>query len=50
VPVSIAFVRGGHAAVRAGLDGVTAVVTDGAAYLDDGAPVVVAAARGGARP
>jgi multidrug efflux pump subunit AcrA (membrane-fusion protein) len=43
VPVSIAFVRGGHAAVRAGLDGLTSVVTDGAAYLDDGAPVVIAA-------
>jgi hypothetical protein len=45
VPVSIAFVRGGHAAVRVGggLDGVTSVVTDGAAYVEDGAPVVVAA-------
>jgi RND family efflux transporter MFP subunit len=42
VPVAIAFVRGAHAAVRAGLDGVASVVTDGAAYLEDGAAVVVA--------
>jgi multidrug efflux pump subunit AcrA (membrane-fusion protein) len=42
VTVAIAFVRGAHAAVRAGLDGVASVVTDGAAYLEDGAAVVVA--------
>jgi len=52
VPVAIAFVRGAQAAIRAGLDDVTAVVTDGAAYLEDGARVRVAAADsvGGKRP
>jgi membrane fusion protein, multidrug efflux system len=44
VPVSIAFVRGAHAAVRAGLDGAASVVTDGAAYLEDGARVAVSPA------
>ncbi|HYW08021.1 MAG TPA: efflux RND transporter periplasmic adaptor subunit [Longimicrobium sp.] len=38
-PVRIAFLRGDRAAVRGGLDGVREVVTDGAAYLEDGAPV-----------
>ncbi|HYD51051.1 MAG TPA: HlyD family efflux transporter periplasmic adaptor subunit, partial [Gemmatimonadaceae bacterium] len=37
--VRLAWLRGGTAAVRAGLDGVTAVVTDGSAYLADGALV-----------
>jgi multidrug efflux pump subunit AcrA (membrane-fusion protein) len=37
--VTIAFVRDGRAAVAAGLDGVDRVVTDGAAYLRDGAAV-----------
>lgn len=40
-PVSIAFLSGDRVAVAAGLDGVRAVVTDGAAYLDDGAAVRV---------
>lgn len=38
-PVRIAFLRGGQAAVSGGLDGVREVVTEGAAYLEDGAPV-----------
>ncbi|HKG95133.1 MAG TPA: efflux RND transporter periplasmic adaptor subunit [Gemmatimonadaceae bacterium] len=41
VPVAVAFVRGGRVAVRRGLDGVSAVVTDGAPYLDDGSAVRV---------
>jgi membrane fusion protein, multidrug efflux system len=49
VPVAIAFVRGAQAAVRAGLEGVTEVVTDGAAYLEDGAPVRIAAPDVGQR-
>jgi RND family efflux transporter MFP subunit len=39
--VTIAFITGDHVAVSAGLDGVDAVVTDGAAYLDDGSAVRV---------
>ena len=39
--VSIAFLSGERVAVAAGLDGVRAVVTDGAGYLDDGAAVRV---------
>ena len=39
VPVRIAFLRGDRAAVSGGLDGVAEVVTGGAAYLEDGAPV-----------
>ncbi|HEX8391050.1 MAG TPA: efflux RND transporter periplasmic adaptor subunit [Longimicrobium sp.] len=39
MPVRIAFLRGERAAVRGGLDGVAEVVTDGAAYLEDGAAV-----------
>jgi RND family efflux transporter MFP subunit len=39
--VTVAFVRGQRAAVRGGLDGVTRVVTDGAAYLSDGSTVRV---------
>jgi membrane fusion protein, multidrug efflux system len=35
--VTIAFLTGDRVAVTSGLEGVTAVVTDGAAYLDDGA-------------
>lgn len=35
--VTIAFVAGDRVAVTSGLEGVTTVVTDGAAYLDDGA-------------
>jgi membrane fusion protein, multidrug efflux system len=41
IPVEVAFVRGEQAAVRGGLAGVTRVVTDGAAYLNDGAAVRV---------
>ena len=39
VAVEVAFVRGAHAGVRGGLGGVTQVVTDGAAYLNDGSAV-----------
>jgi RND family efflux transporter MFP subunit len=39
VPVRVAFLRGDRAAVSGGLDGVAEVVTEGAAYLEDGAPV-----------
>jgi len=41
VPVEVAFVRGAQAAVRGALSGVSRVVTDGAAYLNDGAAVRV---------
>ena len=34
--VTIAFLTGDYVAVTSGLEGVTSVVTDGAAYLDDG--------------
>jgi len=40
--VAVAFIDGGRVAVTAGLEGARAVVTDGAAYLDDGAAVRVA--------
>ncbi len=39
--VSIAFLAGDRVAIASGLEGVAAVVTDGAAYLDDGATVTV---------
>jgi RND family efflux transporter MFP subunit len=39
--VTVAFLTGDRVAVARGLDGVTAVITDGAAYLDDGAAVQV---------
>ena len=39
--VTIGFLAGDRVAVLAGLDGVRSVVTDGAAYLDDGAAVRV---------
>jgi RND family efflux transporter MFP subunit len=39
--VSIAFLAGDRVAIASGLEGVAAVVTDGAAYLDDGAAVTV---------
>jgi hypothetical protein len=35
--VTIAFLIGDRVAVTSGLEGVATVVTDGAAYLDDGA-------------
>ena len=41
VSVEVAFVRGDQAAVRGALQGVSRVVTDGAAYLDDGVLVRV---------
>jgi len=41
VPVEVAFVRGQHAAVRGALTATDRVVTDGAAYLNDGAAVRV---------
>lgn len=41
VPVSVGFIQGERVAVRGGLDGVAAVVTDGAAYLGDGVAVKV---------
>jgi multidrug efflux system membrane fusion protein len=40
--VTVAFIDGGRVAVTGGLEGARAVVTDGAAYLDDGAAVRVA--------
>jgi membrane fusion protein, multidrug efflux system len=39
--VTVAFISGGQVAVARGLEGVVAVLTDGAAYLDDGAAVRV---------
>src|SRR5437764_495864 len=39
--VLIAFLAREHVAIASGLEGVAAVVTDGAAYLDDGAAVAV---------
>jgi multidrug efflux system membrane fusion protein len=41
VSVEVAFVRGDRAAVRGALQGIGRVVTDGAAYLDDGVSVRV---------
>lgn len=41
LPVSVAFIQGERVAVSGGLDGVAAVVTDGAAYLGDGVGVRV---------
>lgn len=43
VPVRVAFLRGGEIALREGVDDVARVVTDGAAYLRDGARVRVLA-------
>jgi hypothetical protein len=39
--VTLAFIDGDRIAIAAGLDGVRAVVTDGAARLDDGRAVTV---------
>ena len=39
--VTVAFIRGSRVAVAKGLEGVSRVLTDGAAYLDDGAAVRV---------
>ncbi len=41
LPVQIAFIQGNSVAVKAGLQGVSAVVTDGVEYLADGAAVRV---------
>ena len=40
--VAVAFIDGSRVAVPSGLDGASRVLTDGAAYLDDGAAVRVA--------
>ncbi len=40
--VTVAFIEGNQVAVADGLEGATRVLTDGAAYLDDGAAVMVA--------
>jgi multidrug efflux system membrane fusion protein len=40
--VTVAFIEGDRVAVAGGLDGASRVLTDGAAYLDDGAAVRVA--------
>ncbi|HEY6571755.1 MAG TPA: HlyD family efflux transporter periplasmic adaptor subunit, partial [Candidatus Eisenbacteria bacterium] len=39
--VTLSFLSGDHVAVAAGLEGATSVITDGAAYLDNGHPVEV---------
>jgi len=41
LPVTVGFIQGERVAVSGGLDGVAAVVTDGAAYLGDGEAVKV---------
>lgn len=41
LPVRVGFIQGDRVAVSGGLDGVAAVVTDGAAYLGDGTAVKV---------
>ena len=41
LPVTVGLTQGGRVAVSGGLDGVGAVVTEGAAYLDDGVAVKV---------
>jgi membrane fusion protein, multidrug efflux system len=40
--VTVAFIAGSSVAVAGGLEGVTAVLTDGAAYLDDGVAIELA--------
>jgi multidrug efflux pump subunit AcrA (membrane-fusion protein) len=39
--VTIAFIDGTDVAVSGGLEGAVSVITDGAPYLEDGAPVTV---------
>jgi len=46
VPVQVAFLDGDRVALRAGVDGVDQVVTDGAAWLRDGAAVRVLPSAG----
>jgi RND family efflux transporter MFP subunit len=41
IGVLVAFIHDRHAAITAGLDGVDEVVTDGAAYLSDGAAIKI---------
>jgi multidrug efflux pump subunit AcrA (membrane-fusion protein) len=41
LPVTVGFIAGERVAVSGGLEGVSRVVTDGAAYLGDGAAVQV---------
>lgn len=41
IDVAVAFLHGRHAAISSGLQNITEVVTDGAAYLSDGASVKV---------
>ncbi len=41
LPVTVAYIAGDRIAIAAGLDGVRSVVTDGAAYLDDGHAVEI---------
>lgn len=41
VPVTVAFIQGNRVAIAGGLDGVGRVVTEGAAFLSDGAAVEV---------
>jgi multidrug efflux pump subunit AcrA (membrane-fusion protein) len=41
VGVEVAFIYGDRAAIAAGLDGIDAVITDGAAYLNDGDAVKI---------
>jgi RND family efflux transporter MFP subunit len=41
VGVSVAFIYGNQAAINAGLDGIDEVITDGAAYLSDGAAIKI---------
>lgn len=40
-PVTLAFLAGDHVAIASGLEGAKNVITEGAAYLDDGHPVEV---------
>jgi hypothetical protein len=47
--VSIAFIDGAELALRAGVQPGELVITDGAAYLDDGERVAVAAQSAAAR-
>jgi RND family efflux transporter MFP subunit len=41
VSVAVAFIHGNYAAIAAGLDGIGEVITDGAAYLSDGAAIKI---------
>jgi multidrug efflux pump subunit AcrA (membrane-fusion protein) len=41
IGISIAFIHGSHAAITSGLEGINEVITDGAAYLSDGATIKI---------